>query len=404
MSAIDTVIIGGGLSGLFTALKLEELHISYLLLEAKSDFGGRIAGSPVFPGSDLSVDLGPTWFWHHQKMMKQLLAEMQVEWFEQYSQGDTLVQQRPDEPPIRIHNDTGAMTSCRVSWFEQYSTGDTLVQQRSDEPPIRIHNDTGAMASCRARGGLKRLVAALAGQLEQTNIIKDHPVRAVRKSDDKWLVTTVLDGQEQTFHANQLILALPPRLIVKYLTPEQYMSKELVNALQEEQTWMSGQAKFVAVYKEPFWRENGLSGQAFSHIGPIVEIHDASSSIDSGFALFGFIGLPSEVRAKFTIEKLKSQCIEQLGTIFGPEALGVEATYLKDWAQDKWVATGQDVIESPRHSAFIMEQHKKELEALSLHLVASEFAQFEAGYIEGALLAVDTAIKNIQSGLSRSSS
>lgn len=367
MSAIDTIIIGGGLSGLFTALKLEELHISYLLLEAKSDFGGRIAGYPVIPGSDLFVDLGPTWFWHHQKMTKQLLAEMQVEWFEQYSQGDTLVQQRSDEPPIRIHNDTGAMTSCRV------------------------------------KGGLKQLVDVLAGQLEQTNIIKDHPVRAVRKSDEKWLVKAVLDGQEQTFDANQLILALPPRLIVKYLTPEQYMSKELVNALQVEQTWMSGQAKFVAVYKEPFWRKNGLSGQAFSHIGPMVEIHDASSSTGSGFALFGFIGLPSEVRAKFTIEQLKSQCIEQLGTIFGTESLGAEATYLKDWAQDKWVATGQDVIESPRHPTFIVAQHKKELEALSLHLVASEFAKFEAGYIEGALLAVDTAIKNIQSGLSRSS-
>ena len=363
MSTIDTIIIGGGLSGLFTALKLEELNISYLLLEAKSDFGGRIAGCPVLPGSDLSVDLGPTWFWHHQKMMKQLLAEMQVEWFEQYSQGDTLVQQRPDEPPIRMHNDTGAMTSCRVS------------------------------------GGLTQLVDVLAGQLKQTSIIKDHPVRAVRKSDEKWLVTTVLDGQEQTFEANQLILALPPRLIVKYLTPEHYMSKELVNALQAEQTWMSGQAKFVAVYKEPFWREKGLSGQAFSHIGPMVEIHDASSSTGSGFALFGFIGLPSEVRGKVTIEQLKSQCIEQFGTIFGPEALGAESTYLKDWAQDKWVATGQDVIESPRHSSFIVAQHKTELEALNLHLVASEFAKFEAGYIEGALWAVDTAIKNIQSGL-----
>jgi monoamine oxidase len=38
-------------------------------------------------------------------------------------------------------------------------------------------------------------------------------------------------------------------------------------------------------------------------------------------------------------------------------------------------------------------QHKKELESLNLHLAASEFAQMEAGYLEGALLASDTAVK-----------
>ncbi|MFT5701965.1 MAG: monoamine oxidase [Desulforhopalus sp.] len=359
MSETDTIIIGGGLSGLYTALKLQELNIPYLLLEAKPSFGGRIVGQSVFPGSDLSVDLGPTWFWPHQELMIQLLAQLQVEWFEQYSIGDTLVEQHPDEIPIRIQNSTGAMTSCRV------------------------------------RGGLKQLITALTEQLEQTNIKRDHPVTAVRKSDDKWQVTTMFDGQERTFDANQLILAIPPRLIVKYLTPDEYMSKEFVAALQAEQTWMSGQAKFVAVYNEPFWRKNGLAGQAFSQVGPMVEIHDASSTKGSGFGLFGFIGLGPEARAQLTVEQLKSQCIEQFGSIFGPEALDAESTYLKDWAQDKWVATDQDVMESPRHSSFVVEQYKTELEALSLHLVASEFALFETGYLEGALLAADTAIKNI---------
>ncbi len=66
---------------------------------------------------------------------------------------------------------------------------------------------------------------------------------------------------------------------------------------------------------------------------------------------------------------------------------------MKDWAQDKWVATDQDVIELPRHATFPMLQHTKELESLRLHLAASEFAQFEAGYLEGALLASDTAVE-----------
>jgi monoamine oxidase len=356
----DTIVIGGGISGLFAALRLQDLKIPYLLLEAKPYFGGRIAGYPVGTGSDACIDLGPTWFWPHQKLMGQLLARLQVEWFEQYSKGDTLVQRRPYEAPLRMQNNAGAMTSCRVA------------------------------------GGVKKLVNVLAGQLEQTKIKIEHPVTAIRKSGKKWQVTTVYRGVEQNFSANRLILAVPPRLIVKYLTPETYMSEGLVKALQAEQTWMAGQAKFIAVYKEPFWRKKGLAGQAFSHVGPMVEIHDASSSTGSGFALFGFIGLSSEFRAQHSKQQLTAQCMDQLGTIFGPEALQAEATNLKDWAQDIWVATEMDALEPPRHCSFDMEQHEKELEELNVHLVASEFAQFEAGYLEGALLAVETAIKTIQ--------
>ena len=156
---------------------------------------------------------------------------------------------------------------------------------------------------------------------------------------------------------------------------------------------MSGQAKFVATYSNPFWREKGLSGQAFSHVGPMIEVHDASSNTDSGFALFGFIGLQSDVRSQLSIDQLKSQCLDQLSDLFGPEALSAEMKYLKDWAQDKWVATDQDIMESPQHASFPMLQHKKELKSLNLHLAASEFAHMETGYLEGALLASDTAVK-----------
>jgi monoamine oxidase len=118
---------------------------------------------------------------------------------------------------------------------------------------------------------------------------------------------------------------------------------------------------------------------------------------------FGFIGLQAHVRSQHSIEQLKSHCIEQLkshcieqlGELFGSEALNPEKNYLKDWAEDKWVATDQDVMEPPRHASFAMVEHKKELESLRLHLAASEFAQLEAGYLEGALLASDTVVKTV---------
>jgi len=357
----EVIIVGGGISGLYAAFRLREAHIPYLLLEAKSTFGGRIAGQPTGIDSDLSVDLGPTWFWAHQARIRQLLKHLNTEWFEQYSQGDALYHMHPEEAPSRTPGSAGTMTSYRV------------------------------------KGGMQKLIAALTDQLDQTCIRAGHGATTIKKHNNIWQVTAVNHGGEKTFTANQLVLALPPRLIVKYLEPEQYLSEELVKTLKAQQTWMSGQAKFVAVYNKPFWRKKGLSGQAFSRVGPMMEMHDGSSAEDSGFALFGFIGLPPAVRTQFSSEQLKSQCLAQLKVLFGPEALDVETSYLKDWAQDKWVATDQDIKEAPMHPAFPATKHEKELGSLRLHLAASEFAQLEGGYLEGALSAADTAVNSIKS-------
>jgi monoamine oxidase len=334
------------------------LNIPFLLLEAKSTLGGRVLSKPTFENSSLSVDLGPTWFWPHQNKMRELIAKLNVEYFEQHTAGDVLYQLRTDKEPQR-------------------STG------------------AGALQSFRIKGGMKKLIAALAETLEPETLKTSHVVTNVERANQHWNISVKNMEGMQSFCAKRLIVAVPPRLILSYLTPEKYLSKKLIKTLAAVQTWMSGQAKFVAVYKKPFWREQGLSGQAYSQLGPMVEIHDASSSPDEGYALFGFIGIPLSVRKQMTIDQLKSKCIQQLVSLFGLEAENLEACYLTDWATDKYVATLQDTIESPRYSEFQIRQHEEELGQLNLHLAASEVAQSEAGYLEGALSAVDRAIAQI---------
>ena len=106
------------------------------------------------------------------------------------------------------------------------------------------------------------------------------------------------EGQE--YQAQRIVLALPPRLAAglsfsPQLTPAQQQ------ALTGIATWMGGQAKFVALYDRPFWREDGLSGDALSQVGPLAEIHDASPpqvelDKEAPAALFGFVGLPALAR------------------------------------------------------------------------------------------------------------
>jgi len=52
--------------------------------------------------------------------------------------------------------------------------------------------------------------------------------------------------------------------------------------------WMGGTVKVVARYERSFWRDGGLAGSAFSHVGPLRQIHDMSGRGGEPAALFGF--------------------------------------------------------------------------------------------------------------------
>ena len=49
---------------------------------------------------------------------------------------------------------------------------------------------------------------------------------------------------------------------------------------------MGSSAKCTIEFETPFWREQGLSGFGFSHVGSLGEVHEACS--DNKAALFGF--------------------------------------------------------------------------------------------------------------------
>lgn len=92
---------------------------------------------------------------------------------------------------------------------------------------------------------------------------------------------------------------------------------------------MAPQAKYVAIYDTPFWREQGLSGEGRSARGPLGEIHDASMPGGSA-ALFGFLGVPARVRSTVSDEVLRTHCRAQLVRMFGPLAATPKAEAIKD--------------------------------------------------------------------------
>ena len=342
MSFVEHLIVGGGISGCLMAHHLAKRHLDFTLIEAQASLGGRIQTS------EQGLDLGPTWFWPHQHSVRNLLSELNIDFFMQHTRGDLMYQAHPNQPAQR---------------------------ERSQQN----------MQSYRVSGGMGAIIKSLQNTLAQERISLNNPIAHVSKKDNLWQLTT-LQGEE--ISCTYLWLAMPPRKIATLFLNNQkpVISEALVSHLQAQQTWMSAQAKFVAEYDNPFWREAGLSGQAFSRIGPMVEINDACGPEHSDTAaLFGFIGVPAQNRRSIDQQQMINACIAQLGKLFGEQALTPISTHYVDWANNDFIASKADIAEPSQHAHFNSAQFKQELNDLKLGLIGSEFSQTEPGYIAGAI-------------------
>lgn len=330
-------IVGGGLAGLALADELQGAGIDWHLFEARERWGGRIRSLSV---DGAAFDLGPSWFWSIQPRMRALAERL----------------------------------GCPV--FEQYSDGDLLYED--DQAGVHRGRGFASMAgSLRVDGGMQSLIDALAAGLPAGRLHTATPVRGV----DRARGVLLADGDE--WPAGHIVLAMPPRTAAT-LTFTPALTPEQARALTRVPTWMAGHAKFVAVYEAPFWRDDGLSGDAMSHAGPLVEIHDASPGAGHPGALFGFYGVPAD-RRRDNPGPLAEATMVQLERLFGPVARDPRHTRLQDWAFEPETATADDRTPPTAHPDYGPLPAFEPAWGGRLLLGGSETARTFGGYMEGAL-------------------
>lgn len=326
------VIVGAGLSGLYLANALEE-HYDITILEARNRLGGRIF-------SIEGHDMGPSWVWSHHTQILALLKSLDIEIFPQYSKGYALFD-----------------TKDMVQRFVPQSMQDSFCIEKT----------------------LAFLIEKLQKRLKSTNIILNTNVKSIQNKEE----FLELKSLNETFKADKVILALPPRLCAKIdFTPK--LEAHKLQKLLNTHTWMGNSAKCVIEFEAAFWREKGLSGFVFSNQGPLSEIHDACTKEKP--ALFGFVS--SQASRDALVENIKIQ----LCRIFEIEESQIGNIYFLDWKEEEFTATKDDVkplIDHPQYGISISHMNEKIL------FSSTEFSFDEGGYLEGALLRAEEISKEL---------
>ncbi len=83
----DVIIVGAGLSGMIAARKVLDAGLRPLVLEADERVGGRILTEEITPG--VPIELGAQWIGDTHQRMFRLAAELGVETYPQYDEGET---------------------------------------------------------------------------------------------------------------------------------------------------------------------------------------------------------------------------------------------------------------------------------------------------------------------------
>jgi monoamine oxidase len=343
---VDVIIVGAGIAGLTTAALLVDTGLTVMVLEAGARPGGRVKSLRDSDGRHLS-DLGPSWVWPpYQPILADWLERLGVDTFAQFEEGEAFIEMEGRQ---------------------------TLQRELPPQSGIR-----------RIEGGPSALIDALLLRIPDHAVVCNTPVRRITQIEGG----VEIGLEDDVVTGRRLVMAAPLRVAAE-LDWRPDLPDGLTAAMHATPTWMAAQAKAVAVYDTPFWREQGFSGRIASQIGPLGEVHDLSGDGGAPAALFGFVGWPPEMREDEDL--LTEEILYQFARCFGEDAEDTTHMAIEDWANNPFICTETDRTETPRHPEVAPDILREAHADGRIVFAVAEVGENSPGLIEGAFDAAQVA-------------
>lgn len=426
MREADVVVVGAGLAGLAAADALQRAGRSVLVLEARDRVGGRLEGALL--GGEVPVDLGGQWLGADQRRLAALAADLGIATFPTYAEGDTvldvagrrsryrgaiprlnplvlldveiarrkverLARRVPPDAPWaargaqRLDGQTFAewmhrnvrtamarrllTIAGRTVWGaepEEMSALHVLFYVSAAGGFERLIETEGGAQQDRFEGGAHGLVAALAAQIGEA-VLLDSPVDRVQQD-----AAGVRAGEVR---ARRAVVTTPPGLH----RPGLGMT-------------MGALTKVHVLYDAPFWRADGLSGEAVTDAGPVTLTFDGSPADGSAGVLTGFVGgADARAFARLDAPQRREAVLSGLSRLFGPAARRSQDYAERQWAAEPFSQGGPNAHFGPggwRRSGPALRAATGRI-----HHAGTETAREWCGFMEGALESAERAVAEL---------
>ncbi len=444
----DVLVVGAGLAGLTAARNLVAAGCSVLVLEARDRVGGRMVNEDI--GDGKIVEMGGQWAGPTQDRLMALATEMEVASFRTYDTGqkvlhfngkrgtytgaiprinplvlidiaraqarlESMAKKVPTDAPwmapgaqkldgqtfetwIRRNTASrGARTLLALGIEAVFAAepGDlsmlhVLFYTHSGGSFQRLIDTTGGAQQDRFVGG--SAVIAERAAIKLGDIVRlEAPVSKIEVTGDKVTAATPA-GQ---FDARRIIVTVPPLLAgrIEYEPALPSWREQLT-----QRTPMGSVIKCQVIYDEPFWRKDGLSGQATGDGSGSRVVFDNSPPDGAPGVLLAFLeGDEARRLGREPLEVRRRAVLDSLVRYFGPRAGQPQDYRERDWQQEKWSGGCYGTLFGPnvwtRYGAALR------LPVGPIRWAGTETSPIWAGYMDGAIRSGEEAARQVAAEL-----
>lgn len=447
--AADVLVVGAGLAGLVTARDLVAAGKSVLVLEARDRVGGRVVNQDI--GDGKVVEMGGEYAGPTQDRVLALAAELGVSTFPTYDEGakvlhfggkrgtysgdiprlsplvladvaqaqarlEALARHVPTDAPwtapraerldsqtfqtwLRRNAVTGGARSLLALGIEAVfaaEPGDlsllhVLFYSHSGDSFGRLIATAGGAQQDRFIGGsavIAQRVAAALGEVVRLGA----PVSRIEVSGDQaGAVKVAATTPAGVFEGRRIVVTVPPLLAgrIEYQPALPHWREQLT-----QRTPMGSVIKCQVVYAEPFWRKDGLSGQATGDGTGSRVVFDNSPPDGSPGVLLAFVeGDEARTLGRAPAGVRRQAVIDSLVRYFGPRAASVEGYYELDWQQERWTGGCYGTLFGP--NVWTRYGHALAAPVGPIHWAGTETSAAWAGYMDGAVRSGERAAAEV---------
>ncbi len=437
---VDVCVVGAGFAGLAAARAAGRRGASVVVLEARDRIGGRTETTSLPSG--LRVDIGGAWVGHGQDRLRALASEFGAQLYPTYHAGDTLLvadgttrRYKGSTPHVGVRaiaslalgmtrlDRMSKKISVDAPWTSKGAEGlDAISAAEWLDKKVRNKTANGFMKAfiggffcCGAdevsmlgvlfplatNAGVQHTLAVEGGGQQDlivggTNAISgpmsselgdalrlSTPVRRITQTP----TGVVLEADDLSVEADHAIVTIPIPLLTKiaFDPPLPEARRALATSLPTGCV-----VKSLAVYDEPFWRADGLSGESGATSGATVELSLDSTAPDGPGVLTCFtFGPNARTHGTLAPDVRRKAVLDDLAKRFGPRALEPIDFIDKDWYRDNWSA-GCFAAHFPvgvmtRYGHALREPFGR------IHWAGVETTTEHYGYIEGAIRSGESA-------------